>query len=162
MALGDNTLTVARGNSARGRQPYYVQGFVNFATAATDKGGVLAAADVIPALTVPANHVILAAGLEVSVANVGGSSDVTLDLSTAGGDIFVDGFDYDAASVGDYGAADGDFRPVVVGGTADNLDVTIATATTAPTGGEVRVWAVLMDIDDSGSMVADEVSRDLA
>jgi len=26
----------------------------------------------------------------------------------------------------------------------------------------VRVWAVLMDIDDSGSMVADEVSRDLA
>src|SRR5210317_74332 len=111
MALGDNTLTVARGNSARGRQPYYVQGFVNFATAATDKGGALAAADVIPALTVPANHVILAAGLEV---------------------------------------------------TADNLDVTIAAATTAPTGGEVRVWAVLMDIDDSGSMVADEVSRDLA
>ena len=111
---------------------------------------------------IPANHVILAAGLEVTAVNVGGSSDVTLDLSTAGGDIFVDGFDYDAAAVGAYGAADADFRPVVVGGAADNLDVTIATATTAPTGGEVRVWAVLMDIDDSGSMVADEVSRDVA
>ena len=64
--------------------------------------------------------------------------------------------------MGDYGAADADFRPVVVGGSADNLDVKIATATTAPTGGEVRVWAVLMDIDDSGSMVANEVSRDVA
>ena len=43
-----------------------------------------------------------------------------------------------------------------------DLRLKIAQCTTAPTGGEVRVWAVLMDIDDSGSMVADEVSRDVA
>jgi len=32
-------------------------------------------------------------------------------------------------------------------GTADTIDLLIATATTAPTSGEVRVWAVLMNID---------------
>lgn len=160
MALGDNTLTAARGNSQRGRNPYFVQGTVNFATAASDKGSALAATDVIPAITVPANTVILFAGMEVTTANVGGSSDVTLDMSTAAGDIFVDGFDYDAASVGDYAASDADFRPVIVGGTADNIDIKIATATTAPTGGAVRVWAILMDVDDSGDMGANEVDRD--
>jgi len=160
MALGDNTLTVARGSSARGRQPYYVQGTVNFATAASDKGSALAADDVIPAITIPANTVVLFAGMEVTTANVGGSNDVTLDMSTAAGDIFVDGFDFDAAAVGDYAASDADFRPIVVGGTADNIDIKIATATTAPTGGVVRVWAILMDVDDSGDMGADEVDRD--
>jgi len=160
MALGDNTLTVARGSSARGRQPYYVQGTVNFATAASDKGSALVATDVIPAITIPANTVVLFAGMEVTTANVGGSNDVTLDMSTAAGDIFVDGFDFDAAAVGDYAASDADFRPIVVGGTADNIDIKIATATTAPTGGVVRVWAILMDVDDSGDMGADEVDRD--
>ena len=33
MALGDNTLQAARGNSQRGRNPYMVQTELNFATA---------------------------------------------------------------------------------------------------------------------------------
>ena len=53
MALGDNTTSVARGNSARGRQPYMIQHELNFATAASDKGTALAANDVIPGLTIP-------------------------------------------------------------------------------------------------------------
>ena len=44
MALGDNTLQAARGNSQRGRNPYMVQMELNFATALSDKGGALAAA----------------------------------------------------------------------------------------------------------------------
>ena len=49
MALGDNTTSVARGNMARGRQPYMIQAEINFATAVTDKGtALLAANDVIP------------------------------------------------------------------------------------------------------------------
>ena len=42
MALGDNTLQAARGNSQRGRNPYMVQMELDFATALTDKGSALA------------------------------------------------------------------------------------------------------------------------
>ena len=42
MALGDNTTSVARGNGARGRQPYMIQCHeINFATAVTDKGTLI-------------------------------------------------------------------------------------------------------------------------
>ena len=58
MALGDNTTSVARGNGARGRQPYMIQHEINFATAVTDKGTALAAGDVIPGLTIPAKSAI--------------------------------------------------------------------------------------------------------
>ena len=58
MALGDNTTSVSRGNTARGRQPYLIQADLNFATAASDKGTALAANDVIPGLTIPANTLI--------------------------------------------------------------------------------------------------------
>ena len=50
--------------------------------------------------------------------------------------------------------------PVVVGGTSDTLDIEIQTQTGTTTGGKVRVYAVLMDISDNGSMTADEVDRD--
>jgi len=56
----------------------------------------------------------------------------------------------------DFAAA---FQPVVVGATADTIDLLIQAATTAPTSGVVRVWAVLMNVD--GRIVADEVDRDL-
>ena len=36
MALGDNTLQAARGNSQRGRNPYMVQTTFDFATALSD------------------------------------------------------------------------------------------------------------------------------
>jgi hypothetical protein len=75
MALGDNTTSPARGNSARGRQPYMIQHELNLATAVTDKGTALAANDVIPGLTIPANTLILAAGLEVTEAHAGTSTD---------------------------------------------------------------------------------------
>ena len=54
MALGDNTLRSAAGNSQRGRNPYMVQTTLNWATALSDKGSALAAADVIPVIAVPA------------------------------------------------------------------------------------------------------------
>ena len=104
MALGDNTTSVARGNGARGRQPYFIQHEINFATAVTDKGTALAAGDVVPGLTIPANTVILHAGFEVTAAHAGTSTDCTLDLGITGGDLdnFVDGFDFDGASAVSY------------------------------------------------------------
>lgn len=145
------TITTLAGAASAGRTvgavPYLVDVTVDFAAAATAKGSALAAADVIEALSVPANTVILNAGMEVITALGGESSDTTFDLGT-GVDVdnFVDGFDADAAAAGAYAQNAAAFQPIVAG-TADTIDITIATATTAPTSGEVRVWAVLMNVD---------------
>ena len=97
MALGDNTTSVARGNTARGRQPYLISAELNLATAVTDKGTALAANDVIPGLTIPANTLIMCAGLEVTEEHAGTSTDAEFDFGITGGDLdnFVDGFDFD-------------------------------------------------------------------
>lgn len=156
------TISIAAGATAgrtAGAVPYLVDVVVDFADAATEKGSALAAADVIEALSVPANTCILNAGLEVITAAGGESSDVTYDLGVTGvdADVFVDGFDGDAAAAGAYAQNAAAFQPVVIG-TADTIDLLIATATTAPTSGKVRVWAVLMNVD--GRIAADEVDRD--
>ena len=147
------TITTLAGAASAGRTagavPYLVDVTIDFAAAATAKGSALAAADVIEALSVPANTLILNAGLEVITVLGGESNDTTFDLGVTGvdADNFVDGFDADAAAAGAYAQNAAAFQPVVVGSTADTIDITIATATTAPTSGEVRVWAVLMNVD---------------
>ena len=128
--------------------PYFVEQEIDWAAAATAKGGVLAAADVIEAIDVPANTVVLNAGLEVTVAAGGESNDNTLDVGITGvdADCFVDGFDLDAAAAGAYAQNAAAYQPLVVA-TADTIDVLIATATTAPTSGKIRVWALMCNID---------------
>jgi len=157
------TITTLAGGATAGRTvgsvPYLVDKNIDFAAAATAKGSALAAADVIEAISVPVNTVILNAGLEIITVLGGESSDTTFDLGTGvDADNFVDGFDADAAAAGAYAQNAAAFQPVVVGATADTIDITIATATTAPTSGVARVWAVLMNVD--GRIGADEVDRD--
>jgi hypothetical protein len=157
------TVTTLAGGSkdgfTAGRMPYFKEVLVDFAAAATAKGSALAASDVIEAISVPANSMILNAGLEVITVAGGESADNTLDLGTGtDADNFVDGFDLDAAAAGAYAQNAAAFQPIVVG-TADTIDLTIATATTAPTSGVVRVWAVLIDID--ARKTAAEVDRDV-
>ena len=97
MALGDNTLRSAAGNSQRGRNPYMVENTVNLATALSDKGSALAASDVIPVIAVKKGTMILNAGIEVTTASDG--STFTVDLGTGvDGDVFVDGFDATSAA----------------------------------------------------------------
>lgn len=157
------TITALAGGATAGRTvgsvPYLVDKVIDFAAAAADKGEALAAADVIEAISVPVNTVILNAGLEIITALGGESNDNTFDLGTGVDvDVFVDGFDADAAAAGAYAQNAAAFQPIVVGATADTIDITIATATTAPTSGKVRVWAVLMNVD--GRITAEEVDRD--
>ena len=157
------TITTLAGGATAGRTvgsvPYLVDKNIDFAAAATAKGSALAATDVIEAISVPANTVILNAGLEIVTVLGGESSDNTFDLGTGvDADVFVDGFDADAAAAGAYAQNAAAFQPIVVGATADTIDITIATATTAPTSGVVRVWAILMNVD--GRIGADEVDRD--
>ena len=146
------TITTLAGAASAGRTvgavPYLVDVTVDFAAAATAKGSALAAADVIECINVPANTLILNAGLEVITVLGGESNDTTFDLgvTTTEPDNFVDGFDADAAAAGAYAQNAAAYQPLVIG-TADTIDLLIATATTAPTSGEVRVWAVLMNID---------------
>lgn len=157
------TITTLAGGATAGRTvgsvPYLVDKNIDFAAAATAKGSALAATDVIEAISVPVNTVILNAGLEIVTVLGGESNDTTFDLGTGvDADVFVDGFDADAAAAGAYAQNAAAFQPIVVGATADTIDITIATATTAPTSGVARVWAVLMNVD--GRIGADEVDRD--
>ena len=127
MALGAQTTSTvnAYGRAGRQGQPYIIEGVLDFAEAVVDKGTALAANDVIPGLTIPANHLILHAGLEVLTLHTGTSTDTDFDFGITGGDLdnFVDDFDYSAAAVGDY-AASAEGGPVMVG-TSDTLDVEI-------------------------------------
>ena len=152
----------ARGNHPRGRQPYMIQNEINFATAATSKGTALAAADIIKCLTVPAESVVLHAGFEVTAAHAGTSTDTAFDFGVTGGDVdnFVDGFDFDGASVGAYAPTPAAYAAVTVGGTADTIDLLLQAMTGTTTGGKIRCFATLMDISDAGDMAADEVDRD--
>ena len=157
------TVTTLAGGATAGRTagsvPYLVDKVIDFAAAATAKGSALAAADVIECISVPANTVVLNAGFEITTVLGGESNDTTFDLGTGvDADVFVDGFDADAAAAGAYAQNAAAFQPIVVGATADTIDLTIATATTAPTSGAARVWAVLMNVD--GRIAADEVDRD--
>ena len=159
MALGDNTLRSAAGNSQRGRNPYMVQTTLNWATALSDKGSALAAADVIPVIAVPKGTMVLNAGIEVDTATDG--STFTVDLGMVDADVFVDGFDATSAAavVAQNPAA---YQPVMAVAD-DNIDVTIASLSGgAVTSGKFRIWAVLMDCTDMGDTAADEVARDQA
>ena len=160
MATVDLSIS-ARGNHPRGRKPYMIQNEINFATAATSKGTALAAADIIKCLTVPAESVVLHAGFEVTAAHAGTSSDTAFDFGITGGDLdnFVDGFDFDGASVGDYAFKAGQ-TPVLIGGTSDTIDIEIQAMTGTTTGGKVRMFAVCMNVDDQGDLAANEVTRD--
>ena len=146
------TVTTLAGSASAGRTagavPYLVDVTIDFAAAATAKGSALAAADVIECINVPANTLILNAGFEVVTVLAGESNDTTFDLGVTGvdADVFVDGFDADAATAGAYAQNAAAFQPIV-NATADTIDLLIATATTAPTSGEVRVWAVLINVD---------------
>jgi len=151
--------TLAAGATAgrtAGSVPYLVDFTVDFAAAATAKGEALAAADVIECIAVPANTVILNAGIEITTVLGGESNDTTFDLGVTGvdADVFIDGFDADAAAAGAYAQNAAAFQPVVIGATADTIDLLIATATTAPTSGAARVWAVLMSVDGRPTTVA--------
>ena len=157
MALGDNTLRSAAGNSQRGRNPYMVQTTLNWATALSDKGSALAASDVIPVIAVPKGTMVLNAGIEVDTATDG--STFTVDLGMVDADVFVDGFDATSAAavVAQNPAA---YQPVMAVAD-DNIDVTIASLSGgAVSSGKFRVWAVLMDCTDMGDMAANEVDRD--
>lgn len=135
--------------------PYMVEATLDFAVATTTKGSALAAADVIEIIDVPAETLVIAAGYEVTSTITG---DVTVDLGITGADAdaFVDGAVLDSSATG-YAAQPAAYQPIVRG-SADTIDLLIATSTTAISAGKIRVWALLCNID--GRVGPADVDRD--
>ena len=156
-----NLTIAARGNHPRGRKPYIIENTIDLAVATSSKGTALAASDVYQCLNIPAESVILHAGMEVTTALTGTSSDTAFDLGVTGGDVdnFVDGFDVDGASAGAYAPTAAAYAPVLVPA-ADTLDILVQAQTGTTLTGKIRVFATLMDISDAGDMAANEVDRD--
>jgi hypothetical protein len=78
MATVSNFVRVG-GKGNPGRKPYFVEAEIDLAEAATAKGSALASSDILQAITVPADHVVMWAGLECTETPAGGTGTV-LDL----------------------------------------------------------------------------------
>jgi len=157
-----STLAKAEGGKGNpGRKPYMVEVEIDLAEAATAKGSALATNDVIQAITVGENTVVMFAGMEITEAPAGGTT-ASIDLGITGGDVdaFVDGFTLTGGSVGDYATLANTATPILVT-TSDTIDM-LLLGTTPDTSGKVRVYAYLFDVDGFGSSkAADEVDRDV-
>ena len=131
------------GHPSTRRKPYWVENTVDFSLFDPANG------DIIQAINVPAETLVIAAGLEVLTAS---SSSVTMDLgitgSTAGHndpDCWVDG--YDATGTGHAPMDATDAAAMLIVKTADTIDILIGGA--QDTAGKVRVWALMCDISGS-------------
>tara|TARA_A100001388_G_scaffold262795_1_gene232630 strand:+ start:645 stop:1127 length:483 start_codon:yes stop_codon:yes gene_type:complete len=157
MAEISAVLKAASGNSQRGRNAYYVDNVIDLTANSINPNG-----DTIQAITVPANTLILAAGLQVvESATMNSGTDATASLGFTGGDVdeFVATFDIDAAADGAY-APQIAITGLTASTSADVIDVLLAGSGASFTAGKIRVYAIMMDISDQGDMSADEVDRD--
>ena len=117
------------------RTPYLVENTIDISEINYSAGTV--ANDTVGAIDIPAETLIMEAGIEVLTAC---STSVTMDLGITGGDvdIYVDG---DTNATG-YSATTATARHVAA--SADTLDIIMLSASS--TAGKVRVWAVLCDV----------------
>ena len=131
------------GHASTRRRPYWVENTVDYSLFDP------AANDLVQHINVPAETVVMAAGLEVLTAS---ASSVTLDLgwtATSGNlttevDRFVDGYDSTSTGIAALAPAHAGW---VAFKAADTIDVKVLGA--QDTSGKVRVWAVLCDISGS-------------
>ena len=123
------------GHPSNGRTPYMVENTIDVSAINADSGA--AQNDIIQCLDIPAETLIMEAGVEVITAL---SSSATIDLGITGGDAdrYVDG---DTNATG-FSTLTATARVIV--SSADTLDALIAGA--ASSAGKIRVFAVLCDI----------------
>ena len=127
--------------------PYVVENTINLAAAVTAKGSALAAADVIEALQIPAQAIVLAAGFEITSA-ITGSCTVSLGVTGVTAAAYVSAFGVTGSlSVGDYATPATAGYPIVTKA-ADTLDLLLVTETTTLSAGSIRVFAVIVDAQD--------------
>ena len=123
------------GHPSNGRTPYMVENTIDVSAINGDAGA--AQNDVIQCLDIPAETLIMEAGIEVVTAL---SGSVTMDLGITGGDI--DRYaDCDTNATG-FSAPTATARTIVA--SADTLEIKILDA--ASSVGKIRVFAVLCDV----------------
>ena len=132
------------GHPSNGRTPYLVENTIDVSAVNGDSGS--AQNDVLQCIDVPAETLIMAAGVEVLTAC---SSSVVIDIGVTGSsagfsdpDAFVDAYDATGAAYAPRDVADA--APMLTIKTADTIDALIAGG--ASSAGKIRVWAVLCDI----------------
>lgn len=129
------------------KMPYVQSVTFDWATAVTAKGSALAAADVIQCMDIPAGTMVLGGSIKKVEAPTGTVSAATLDLGTGVDvDAWVDGFDYYAATAGDWAQAPAAWFPII-NTAADTVDVVIASLTGTLLTGDVTVSVVLVDLE---------------
>jgi hypothetical protein len=110
------------------------------------------ASGTVTAVSIPANSLVLSAGVVMTEACAGSSAHVA-DLSIGSADI-VTAIDLQAGSVGSIITE----AAVPQGTTADDTIDVVSTVTGTGTAGKARVWAVVIDM--TAPRTADEVDRD--
>jgi len=127
--------------------PYMVENTISLAAAVTAKGSALAAADVIEALQIPAQSIVIAAGFEI-VSAVTGSCTVSLGVTGVTAAAYVSAFGVTGSlAVGDYATPATAGYPIVTKA-ADTLDLLLVTETTTLSAGSIRVFALVVDAQD--------------
>jgi|TARA_R110000772_G_scaffold28040_2_gene70967 hypothetical protein len=126
------------GHPSNGRVPYLVENTIDLSQLRAGTGPDNA--DVLQVLDIPAETLIMEAGIEVITAL---SSSATMDMGITGGDvdIYVDG---DGNATG-YGALTATARHIAA--SADTLDILIGGADSSA--GKIRVFAVMCDVSGS-------------
>ena len=124
------------GHPANGRTPYLVENTIDMSAS----GFQPAANDIVQALDIPAESIVMNAGIEVLTAS---PSSVTLDMGDGDtADIYVDNLD--STSTG-YSAVHQDVLSTgKIYASADTVDIKVLGA--QDTTGKVRAWAVVCDI----------------
>ena len=162
----------ARGVGNPSRKPYMVQTTIDFGHADLD---ALSAGDIVEAITIPTNTMVLTAGAEMIESVQSGADGNTVNLGITDVDQYVAGADIDddsailSSGVGYLTPAAEAGVPFFVGATSDTLDLELQATSTAPNTGQIRIFAILMDIDAMGNQStvhfaadgANEVDRDL-
>jgi hypothetical protein len=162
----------ARGVGNPSRKPYMVQTTIDFGHADLD---ALSAGDIVEAITIPTNTMVLTAGAEMIESVQSGADGNTVNLGITDVDQYISGADIDddsailSSGVGYLTPAAEAGVPFFVGATSDTLDLELQATSTAPNTGQIRIFAILMDIDAMGNQStvhfaadgANEVDRDL-
>ena len=118
------------------RIPYLVENTIDISAINGDAG--TAADDVLQVIDLPAETLVMEAGIEVITAL---SGSVKLDLGITGGD--VDIYADNTANTTGYSTLTATARHIAA--SADTLDV-LEASSTASSVGKIRVWAVLCDV----------------
>lgn len=124
---------------------------IDFAVAAAKKGSALAAGDVIRVFKIPPKTIVGNGWLEVLQASAANLTTCTLNVGTEIADQarFISGFNYKAATVGQFATDAATPNRIIVGNvTNEYFTITLATLTGVLDSGIVNVAATLLDVSD--------------